>query len=95
MTPQGLRMLFERSVAIGDVFVLASGSPVWSLTWIVHRWAECLNEASRQEFLSLTMKDLLRPADDFMNRPWVTGLSAGSNLELAAASFLTGRKPLR
>ena len=93
MTPQGLRALFEGAIDVDNVFVLPSGSPVWSLTWVIRRWAECLDEPVRREFLGTTLGDLLRPADDFMGRPWVKSLSAEANLELAAATFLTGRKP--
>jgi SAM-dependent methyltransferase len=93
MTPQGLRALFERSIAIDDVCVLPSARPIWWLVWAVQRWAEALDPASRQAFLSVTIADLLRPATDFLERPWVTGLPAESNFELAAATFLKGHKP--
>jgi SAM-dependent methyltransferase len=94
MTSQGLRALFERSLVIDDHTVLASGSPVWSLTWIVRRWAECLDEASREEFLSLSLRDLLRPAQDYVQHTWVTGLSADANMELASTTLLRAHKPV-
>jgi SAM-dependent methyltransferase len=95
MTPQGLRALFERALVVDDLIVPSEGLPIWALTWIVRSWAEGLDEPVRSEFLALRLQDLLQGAPGLLRRPWVTGLSADKNMELAAVTTLTAHKPSR
>ncbi|RPI47428.1 MAG: methyltransferase domain-containing protein [Acidobacteria bacterium] len=92
MTHTGLRSLFEPGVHVERVTTPDSTLPIFSLTWILQRWANGLTEPARREFLSLTVSDLLGPPASYLDRGWVRGLSAEKNLELASACVLYGRK---
>ncbi len=92
MTGQGLRALFEPSLVIDDHRVIESLLPVWSLTWIVQKWSDGLRGAARDEFLSLTMRDLLAPPAGMLGKPWVRELSDDKNFELASATMLFAHK---
>ncbi len=95
MAPQGLRALFERDLAIERHVVSDGMLPVWSLAWIVRSWAQGLDGDARTAFLDLRLGDLLAPVPELIDRPWVQGLSAEKNMELASATKIVARKPLR
>jgi hypothetical protein len=92
MTHQGLRALFEDRLTIEAVRVTGQGLPVHALAWIVRSWAAGLNDSTREQFLSLRLSDLLAPASELANAPWVRELSEQKNLELASATRLVARK---
>jgi SAM-dependent methyltransferase len=93
MTGQGLRALFERHLQVDSQFVRDSTLPIWSLTWIVQKWAEGLSGRTREQFLALPLRDLLAEPTRFLDRPWVRELSNEKNFELAAATMLVAHKP--
>jgi len=93
MTGQGLRALFERKLEIDQHLVIYSNLPIWSLNWIVNSWAQGLSEQTREQFLSLRLKDLLTNPMDLLNQPWVRELSDEKNFELASATMLYAHKP--
>ncbi len=93
MSRQGLRALFEDMLTVEDHRVVRSTLPVWSLGWIVRRWAAGLPEAARPGFLDLRLGDLLAEPSALLDAPWVTGLSEAANFELASATMLAARKP--
>lgn len=92
MTGQGLANLFPESIQVVKQEVLESISPIWSLTWIVKSWAEGLSGEAKDKFLNLKLADLLVPASEFLDAPFVTGLSQEKNFELASATVLMGKK---
>ena len=93
MTGQGLRALFERRMEIDDLRVVESVLPIWSLTWIVQSWANGLNGRTREEFLSMPLRELLSMPADLLNRSWVKELPTEKNFELASATMLFAHKP--
>ncbi|RDJ98742.1 class I SAM-dependent methyltransferase [Paraburkholderia lacunae] len=92
MTGQGLANLFPESIRVVRQEVLESISPIWSLTWIVQSWAEGLSGEAKDKFLNLKLADLLAPAGEFLDAPFVTSLSEKKNFELASATVLMGIK---
>ena len=92
MTHQGLRNLFEGMVHIDRIEVFDSVLPIWSLTWIAHSWAGGLDGAAREEFLALTIRELLEPAPTLLGRRFVRELTRAKNLELASATVLLAHK---
>lgn len=94
MTGQGLRALFERKLAIDDHKVIESIAPIQSLTWIVQSWAKGLSGRALDEFLSLTMRDMLAGPNRLSDRSWVRELPVEKNFELASATLLFAHKPL-
>jgi SAM-dependent methyltransferase len=92
MTGQGLRALFERKLEIDRHEVIYSNLPVWSLNWIVNSWAQGLPDETREQFLSLRLRDLLTDPMQLLHEPWVRELSDEKNFELASATMLYARK---
>jgi SAM-dependent methyltransferase len=66
MTHQGLASLFSAGLKIEDQDVLPSTAPIWSLTWILDRWASQLPPADRDQFVNLKLGDLLKPATNYL-----------------------------
>jgi len=93
MTREGLRALFERWLKIDDHRVIASMLPIWSLHWVVDLWAAGLSAETRERFLDMPVRELLRPPDSTLGEPWVRELSEEKNFELASATLLFARKP--
>jgi SAM-dependent methyltransferase len=93
MSSQGLRALFDRSMVIDDHKVIESILPIWTLTWIVERWAAGLSGATKTEFLDIPLREFLKPSTEFLNRSWVKELPMDTNFELASATLLFAHKP--
>ncbi len=93
MTSQGLRNLFEESLAIDRVEVYDSILPIWTLREILRVWSEGLTGTVREEFLNLRVADLLAPPTTYLSRAFVRELPMDKNFELASAFVLFARKP--
>ncbi|MEO6263600.1 MAG: class I SAM-dependent methyltransferase [Luteimonas sp.] len=92
MTHSGLGNLFSDRLEIDKQVVYESVLPIWSLTWILRSWAEGLNGKAKEDFLRLRVADLMQNADAYLDAPWVKGLAAEKNLELASATVLFAHK---
>ena len=92
MTAQGLQNLFRENIEIDRHDVYFGVLPIWSLTWIVQRWAEGLSGPAKQEFLNLKLSDLLDTGEKYVDRSFVKQLSKEKNFELASATVLFGHK---
>ncbi len=90
MTHQGIRALFDRSLAIDEQ---RSVLPIWSLTWIVKSWADGLTAQVRDKFLNLPLGALLEPPQTLLAHDWVKQLPEEKNFELASATILLAHKP--
>jgi SAM-dependent methyltransferase len=88
MTDLGLRNLFGSGIAVIDHKVPASTSPIWALTWILNSWVDGLSKESRNEFLNLSIKDLITNPQKLLQKSYVINLSKEKNLELASATVL-------
>jgi SAM-dependent methyltransferase len=93
MTHQGLRTLFDHALDINDQQVLESTGPIWTLTWFLDRWANQLPVDAKNEFLSLTVSDLLVSPKSLLNKNWVRSLPKEAQFELASATVLFATKP--
>lgn len=94
MTQQGLKNLFENLMEIDRFDVYDSILPIASLIWIVRSWAEGLEGQAKQEFLDLTMADLMESYDKYLDKPFVKNLSREKNFELASGTVLFARKKI-
>lgn len=93
MSHQGLRNLFVPGLEVVEQTVIPSGLPVWTLSWFLSSWAAGLPFWARTRFLNMRVGDLIGPAERYLNAPFVTGLSADKNFELASTTALIARKP--
>jgi SAM-dependent methyltransferase len=94
MSHQGLAALFAGDLVIDRQLVDESVRPIWSLTWIVTKWAEGLSGEARDEFLAMPLGELLKQATELSDRSWVRDLPEVKNFELASATILLAHKPV-
>ena len=92
MTHKGLATLFEDSLKIERQEVIASGLPVWSLSWILGSWVNGLEGETREAFLNMKVSDLIGNPIDYLDKAFVTQLSPEKNFELASTTALIARK---
>ncbi|MEM7015788.1 MAG: class I SAM-dependent methyltransferase [Pseudomonadota bacterium] len=92
MTSQGLENLFQDYLQIDKTTVYESISPIWALTWMLQSWANGLEGAAKDEFMQLTVADLMNNAESYLNRAFVHELSQEKELELACATVLFAHK---
>jgi len=88
MSGEGLRTLFERyGLRCIRQSVPGNNTPIFALSWIVHSWADGLEGETRERFLGLSLRDLLRNPAEFLSEPWVVSLTEKKNFELASATY--------
>lgn len=92
MTSSGLENLFADRLEIDRTVVYDSVLPIWSLTWILRSWAEGLKGKTRDDFMQMTVADLMNDADSYLKMPFVRELTAEKNTELASATVLFAHK---
>ena len=92
MSHQGLRALFDPLEVI-EQDVLPSTSPIFSLTWILARWAQQLPEEDRRTFENLRIADLIASPSELVDKPWSANLPKAAQFELASGTILRARKP--
>ena len=89
---QGLRRLFEEFLHVDRQVVPLSGTPIWTLTWILNRWIQGLPETEREEFAKLTVSELLLEPPLLLSKSWVTNLPEEVRFELASTTALFGTR---
>jgi phage shock protein A len=92
MTADGLRNLFSRTLDIDRQFMLASGLPIWSLSWFLRSWLAGLPEDAKREFRERTVAELTADPVTQLSRAYVTALPDSKNLELASTTALLATK---
>ncbi len=95
MTHSGLRNLFDHALTIRTQDVLASGLPIWTLNHMLRRWLSDLDEATREQFSNMQIRDLVNDPVTYLDQPFVTELSKDVNFELASTTALIATKPAR
>jgi SAM-dependent methyltransferase len=93
MTQQGLRSLFEGRLVIDRVWVPRHLYPDCALTWILTSWTKVLDEATKERFLGLTVRDLIRGPVASGDLDVVDCLSDKARMDLACGHSLSGRMP--
>lgn len=93
MTQAGMKRLFEHHLDIARQEVLASGLPIWSLSWFLNVWAASLPEADRAEFINMKVADLLGDPSSYLSHKFVAHLSAPAVQTLASTTALFAVKP--
>jgi SAM-dependent methyltransferase len=92
MTSQGLKALFTERLDVEKQFMLASGLPIWTLSWFLQSWTNGLTGVERERFQSMTVAELSSDPILQMQRPHVTFLSEAKNFELASTTALFASK---
>lgn len=94
MTMEGLKNLFDQYLHIEKQEIIGSGLPIWTLTWFLNSWLNGLNTDAKDEFLKMTVADLIGNPIDYFKKKFVSDLSPEKNIELACTTALLARKPL-
>jgi SAM-dependent methyltransferase len=93
MTSQGLCNLFDRkNIEIVDYRVPVSGLPVWTLSWLLRSWANGLDNKTRENFLTMTVRDLIGEPADYLGQDFVSKLGKEKQFEIAATTMVIGQK---
>ncbi len=95
MTSQGLQNLFSDYLDINEVKVYESISPIWSLTWILQSWVAGLKGQAKDDFMQMKVSDFMGSPGKYLEEAFVKELSTEKNLELASATVLFARKPIK
>ena len=93
MSIQGLKNLFDGFLHIEKQEVIASGLPIWTLTWFLNSWLNGLDGNAKSEFLRMTVSDLIGNPIDYFEQKFVKELSVEKNIELACTTALIAKKP--
>ncbi len=93
MSAQGLKNLFEDFLEIEKQEIIASGLPIWTLSWFLNSWLNGLEGEAKNEFLKMTVADLIGNPIDYLEKKIVKGLPAEKNFELACTTALMAKKP--
>lgn len=92
MSIEGLRNLFVDKLCIQQQEVIASGLPIWTLSWILNSWVNGLQGQTQQDFLNMKVSDLLDTPVNYLGQNFVTELSVEKNIELACTTALIATK---
>jgi len=92
MTSEGLCSLFSDSCEIVATEVPRYGRPVYTLSWFLQRYVDGLPETERSRFLDLRVRDLIRPVEKQLAKPYVAALPPASEFELASVTTVLARK---
>jgi SAM-dependent methyltransferase len=93
MSMQGLKNLFDDFLHIEKQEVIASGLPIWTLTWFLNSWLSGLDRDAKNEFLRMTVADLIGNPIDYFEQKFVKELPMEKNIELACTTALIAKKP--
>ena len=92
MSAQGLNNLFSAYLTIDKQEVIASGLPIWALSWILQSWVTGLQGTAREDFLKMTVQQLMQSPLSQLETSYVTELSKEKNFELACTTALFATK---
>jgi SAM-dependent methyltransferase len=92
MTASGLENLFSGAFDVEQLGVPDSAMPIWALSWFLNSYVAGLPGDVAERFRTLTVDDLMAPADEYLDRDFVTELRASTNIELACGCILVGTR---
>ncbi len=93
MTHQGLANLFGDLLEIKEQKVLASGAPIWTLSWFLQIYHAGLPAEERAKFAEMRIADFLPGPEPLLQKPFVTQLSEEANFQIASTTMLVATKP--
>lgn len=92
MTSQGLSNLFTDEINIIQSGIPISGQPLFSLFWLINSWSSGLSGKTRENFLNLTLQEIVSDPERFIEEPFVTELNEEKREEVACTSMVLGQK---
>lgn len=95
MTQVGLEHLLQKDMKILRDRVPRYGTPIWSITWIISKYANSLPEKAREQFLRLPISELLKSPDSLSEEPFVSLLPEAARKEMAATVSILAQKSMQ
>jgi SAM-dependent methyltransferase len=92
MTASGLENLFSDAFVVEELEVPASALPIWTLTWFLNSYVAGLPRDVSERFRKLSVEELMRPAEEYLDRDFVTELRNSANVELACGLIFVGTR---
>ena len=92
MTASGLENLFAGAFTVEQLGAPASAVPIWALSWFLNSYVAGLPADVAERFRKLSVEDLMAPAEEYLERDFVTQLRASTNIELACGCILVGTR---
>lgn len=91
MTHQGLANLFS-GMKIVQQEIIASGLPIWTLTWFLKSYCEGLPEQIAEAFRKMQVGELIANPELLLDKDYVKYLTREKNFELASTTMLIAEK---
>jgi SAM-dependent methyltransferase len=88
MTASGLENLFSGAFRVEQLEAPASAVPIWALNWFLTSYVAGLPAEVADRFRKLTVEELLKSPEDYLEDDIVTKLRDSSNIELACGCIL-------
>jgi SAM-dependent methyltransferase len=92
MTASGLENLFAGAFRIDELKTPASAVPIWALNWFLSSYVAGLPADVAKRFRKLTVEDLMKPPEDYLEDDIVTKLRESTNIELACGCYFLGTR---
>lgn len=92
MSSKGLLNLFKNKLEIIKSGVPRSGTPIWSLNWMLQLYVNGLPFEFQKNFLNLQIKDLLKPVSELIQEDYVKSLNEKTEEILACTNYIIGKK---
>jgi hypothetical protein len=92
MTASGLENLFSDAFTVEELSTPRTALPIWTLTWFLNSYLKGLPGDVGEQFKKLRVEDLIRPAEEYLDRDFVTELRDSANVELACGYVVVGAR---
>ena len=92
MTASGLENLFSDAFWVDQLQTPGSAVPIFSLSWFLNSYVAGLPAAVAARFRKLTVDELMKPPEEYLEDDFVTELRTSTNIELASGCMLIGTR---
>ncbi len=92
MTASGLENLFSEAFTVEQLTTPQSAVPIWTLVWFLNSYVKGLPDEVGEQFKKLRVEDLMRPAEEFLDRDFVREVRESTNIELACGLIMVGTR---
>jgi SAM-dependent methyltransferase len=92
MTASGLENLFTDGFWVDQLQTPDSAVPIFSLSWFLNSYVAGLPAAVAARFKKMTVDELMKQAEEYLDDDFVTELRTSTNIELASGCMLIGTR---
>lgn len=92
MTQQGLNNLFSDNINILEAGVPISGHPLFTLIAVTKIWADSLNDEEREEFMNLTVRQIMDDPSLLITKSHCTNLPSETQALISCTNMVLAQK---